>query len=325
MMADKKRVYENEVTVVGELKELEVRDLKTKKGVPMKIANLQVKTGEGEVHRATMMAVEYFERDGKQEENKAYKAIETMESDYISIKNIADRKLEDNPTVVRVFGSLENNMYKNSNTGEVVENTQINARFVNRLDTPITEDFGVEFKIEVFVASNPTPILDKDYNETGSVKFKVATIDYRGEAHPFEVVADNEYGVAEWAEENLSLGETLTINGVWHNKYNIKRVERPNPAGVGKPIIDTKREIDNRILVEGITPVVDEDDIRIIPVEVIKEAQKAYEQHKTEVKSSETKSENTKGVKGVKGVQGTNTSTVKKKPTTTIDPADLPF
>lgn len=44
-MAENKR-YENKVTVVGELKELEVREITTEKGIPMKMANISVQTGE---------------------------------------------------------------------------------------------------------------------------------------------------------------------------------------------------------------------------------------------------------------------------------------
>ncbi|WP_415408970.1 hypothetical protein [Staphylococcus agnetis] len=316
-MAEKRKQFENKVSILGELKDLDVRDLKTKKGVPMKIANLQIKTGEGEVHRATMMAVEYYERDGKKEDNKSFKAIQTMEDEYISIKDIAEKKLEESPTVVRVNGSLENNMYKNRQ-GDVQETAQVTARFVNRVDDVSSEKFGVEFTVQTIIVSQPVRVMDKDENETDQVKFKVATIDYRGEAHPFEVYADNEYGVADWAEDNAEKGMTLVISGIWNNKYNVVQVERPNPAGVGKPIVDTQREIDNRILVEGIIPVEDEDDPSFITPEEMKTSMKKYEDHKVEVKSSETK-EKTTEVK--KGVATSNTST--KKPTITED--DLPF
>lgn len=316
-MANQKRTYENKVTLIGELKELEVKDLTTKKGVPMKIANLKVKTGEGEVHNATLMAMEYFERDGNKEENSTYKAIQTMENEYISIKDISEKGLELPPTVVRVNGGIENNMYKNTRSGDVEERTQITARFVNRLDNVNPDNFGADFIIETFVITQPTRLTDKEENETDTVEFKVATIDYRGEAHPFTVQANEEYGVADWVEQNLEKGQTITINGVWHNKYIINQVERPNPTGIGKPIVDTQREINNSILVEGITPIEDEDDVRNISTETIKEAMKAYEQHKLDIKSKEDKPV-TKGVKGVQTNQVT-------KPKTKITKEDLPF
>ncbi|MDT0700394.1 hypothetical protein [Staphylococcus chromogenes] len=316
-MAEKRKQFENKVSILGELKELDVRDLKTKKGVPMKIANLQIKTGEGEVHRATMMAVEYYERDGKKEDNKSFKAIQTMEDEYISIKDISEKKLEESPTVIRVNGSLENNMYKNRQ-GEVQETAQVTARFVNRVDEVSSDKFGVEFTVQTFVVSQPVRVMDKNEDETDQVKFKVATIDYRGEAHPFEVYADNEYGVADWAEDNAEKGMTLVISGIWNNKYNVVQVERPNPAGVGKPIVDTQREIDNRILVEGIIPVEDEEDLSYITPDEMKTSMKKYEDHKVEVKSSEAKEKTTEVKKGV-----ATSPTVAKKPTITEE--DLPF
>src|SRR5699024_5642394 len=123
-MANKKQ-YENKVTVLGEVKELNVTDLKTKNGVPMKIANYSIQTGEGEVHRVTQMAVEYFEREGKKEENRTYKAIQTLEDEMVTIQDIAEKGLEGNPTVVRVNGSLEVNMFKNK-AGVFNETAQIN-------------------------------------------------------------------------------------------------------------------------------------------------------------------------------------------------------
>lgn len=316
-MTKKRKQFENKVSILGELKELDVRDLKTKKGVPMKIANLQIKTGEGEVHRATMMAVEYYERDGKKEDNKSFKAIQTMEDEYISIKDISEKKLEESPTVIRVNGSLENNMYKNRQ-GEAQETAQVTARFVNRVDEVSSDKFGVEFTVQTFVVSQPVRVMDKNEDETDQVKFKVATIDYRGEAHPFEVYADNEYGVADWAEDNAEKGMTLVISGIWNNKYNVVQVERPNPAGVGKPIVDTQREIDNRILVEGIIPVEDEEDLSYITPDEMKTSMKKYEDHKVEVKSSEAKEKTTEVKKGV-----ATSPAVAKKPTITEE--DLPF
>ncbi|HGH5463539.1 TPA: hypothetical protein ACJI4Q_000264, partial [Staphylococcus pseudintermedius] len=267
-MAENKR-YENKVTVLGELKELEVREITTKKGVPMKMANISVQTGEGEVHRARMSAMEYFENDGKKEENKAYKAIETMQDEYVSLKDIAEKNLQDvSPTVVGINGHIENNVYQGRD-GKLVEMPTIQANFVSRRNAK-KEDYGVEFVFQTFALSSATRVTNKDGDETDSVRFKVAAIQ-RGMAQPFEVEATDEYGVAEWLEDNLEKGMTLTINGQWINKYILKQVERPNPAGIGKPIVDTKREIENRILVEGVSPAEDEESVGYITTEEMKD------------------------------------------------------
>ncbi|ANQ81969.1 hypothetical protein [Staphylococcus pseudintermedius] len=316
-MAENKR-YENKVTVLGELKELEVREITTKKGVPMKMANISVQTGEGEVHRARMSAMEYFENDGKKEENKAYKAIETMQDEYVSLKDIAEKNLQDvSPTVIGINGHIENNVYQGRD-GKLVEMPTIQANFVSRRNAK-KEDYGVEFVFQTFALSSATRVTNKDGDETDSVRFKVAAIQ-RGMAQPFEVEATDEYGVAEWLEDNLEKGMTLTINGQWINKYILKQVERPNPAGIGKPIVDTKREIENRILVEGASPAEDEESVGYITTEEMKDAMKKYEDYKVERQSAsqeKKKQEVKKGVNIVKKSTTTNTSTLTDE--------DLPF
>ncbi|REA72573.1 hypothetical protein DV960_00650 [Staphylococcus pseudintermedius] len=316
-MAENKR-YENKVTVLGELKELEVREITTKKGVPMKMANISVQTGEGEVHRARMSAMEYFENDGKKEENKAYKAIETMQDEYVSLKDIAEKNLQDvSPTVIGINGHIENNVYQGRD-GKLVEMPTIQANFVSRRNAK-KEDYGVEFVFQTFALSSATRVTNKDGDETDSVRFKVAAIQ-RGMAQPFEVEATDEYGVAEWLEDNLEKGMTLTINGQWINKYILKQVERPNPAGIGKPIVDTKREIESRILVEGVSPAEDEESVGYITTEEMKDAMKKYEDYKVERQSAsqeKKKQEVKKGVNIVKKSTTTNTSTLTDE--------DLPF
>ncbi|EGQ2843532.1 hypothetical protein FZ606_02355 [Staphylococcus pseudintermedius] len=316
-MAENKR-YENKVTILGELKELEVREITTKKGVPMKMANISVQTGEGEVHRARMSAMEYFENDGKKEENKAYKAIETMQDEYVSLKDIAEKNLQDvSPTVIGINGHIENNVYQGRD-GKLVEMPSIQANFVSRRNAK-KEDYGVEFVFQTFALSSATRVTNKDGDETDSVRFKVAAI-HRGMAQPFEVQATDEYGVAEWLEDNLEKGMTLTINGQWINKYILKQVERPNPAGIGKPIVDTKREIENRILVEGVTPAEDEESVDYITTDEMKDAMKKYEDYKVERQSA---SQEKKKQEVKKGVNIVKKSTAASTPALTDE--DLPF
>ncbi|EJA1920275.1 hypothetical protein MWQ66_001938 [Staphylococcus pseudintermedius] len=316
-MAENKR-YENKVTVLGELKELEVREITTKKGVPMKMANISVQTGEGEVHRARMSAMEYFENDGKKEENKAYKAIETMQDEYVSLKDIAEKNLQDvSPTVIGINGHIENNVYQGRD-GKLVEMPTIQANFVSRRNAK-KEDYGVEFVFQTFALSSATRVTNKDEDETDSVRFKVAAIQ-RGMAQPFEVEATDEYGVAEWLEDNLEKGMTLTINGQWINKYILKQVERPNPAGIGKPIVDTKREIENRILVEGVSPAEDEESVGYITTEEMKDAMKKYEDYKVERQSASQEKKKQEVKKGVNIVKKSTTTD-----TSTLTDEDLPF
>lgn len=158
--------------------------------------------------------------------------------------------------------------------GKLVETPTFQANFVSRRYVE-KEDYGAEFIFQTFALSSATRVTNKEGDETDSVRFKVAAI-HRSMAQPFEVQATDEYGVAEWLEDNLEKDMTLTINGQWINKYILKQVERPNPAGIGKLIVDTKREIENRTLVEGVAPVEDEESVDYITIDEMKDVMLDY-------------------------------------------------
>lgn len=319
-MAETKKQFENKVSVTGTLKSLEVVDLVTAKKVPMKIATLRVETGKGETHTAKMMAVKHFERDGVKTDNKSYTAIETMQKEYVSIEDIAENKVEEGTeaTVVNINGSMSINMYKNK-AEKVVEANQIEARFVNRVKDVENAQFGAEFTLQTYLISKGQRVI-KNEEETDEVTFKAATIDYRGQAHPFEFTANDEYGVAEWIEDEVELGQSLILQGLIINKFIVEQVERSSSAGIGKAIVDTRREVERKLLVEGIIPIEDEDDPKYITEEEIKEANKKYEDKKTEVEAS------TNGTKKTEVKKGVATSKPKAaKPTIEIDDDDLPF
>lgn len=321
-MAESKKQYENKVSVTGELKSLDVIDTKTQKGVPMKIATIKVETGKGSTHTAKMMALEYFEKDGQRNDNQAYKAIQTMENEYVSKEDIAKNVAPEGsvPTVVNINGSLELNMYKNR-AGALVESSQINARFVNRINNPEEATFGAEFTIQAYVTSKGVRV-EKNDEETDEVKFKAATIDYTGTAHPFELTGNDEYGVATWLEDDSEVGQTLILQGQIINRYIVEQVERSTEGAVGKKIIDTKRDVERKLLVEGIIPIEDEDDKKFITPQEIKDSTKKFQDKKVEIESST--GSKTKEVK--KGVQTSKAATtVGKSPKPTIDEDDLPF
>ncbi len=316
-MAEIKKQYENRVNLTGVLKEFKVihKDEAGADKIPMKIVNAIVETTEGEEHRVSMMAMKSYKdkKDPtKRVENKNYKAIETMEERYVSKEDVANGA-EGNATVVNVFGSLEVNMYKDKNTGEVRENPQIVARNISENKNANPEDFGATFTLTVYVSSRGVRLTDAQGEETDQVKFKGFTVDYRGQAHPFEFSADDENGVASYFEDDVEVGSTMTLQGKIYNKYIVKEVVRQSENSIGKPIVDTKRETDRRILVIG-GNVIEEDTPSHIDSKTAKEAMEKYEAAKVDIKSKEDKKEEVK--KGITGV---------KKKTTAIDEDSLPF
>lgn len=321
-----KEVLENRVSVLGKLKEVTVKDLTTKTdGTPMKIATILVETGEGEVHRGQMMAVQsYVDKEtNERKENNNYKAIQTIQDEFVSLKDIAEGKAPEGvtqPTVVRMNGSLELNMYKGRD-GLLKEQAQINARYVSRQDNYDENDFGAEFTIHTFLMTNGVPVLVDD-EETGEVKFKAAVIDYRGQAHPFEFTADNEHGVADWFENEAERGTTITLQGKIYNKYIIKEIVREAGNAIGKPIVDTKRETDRRLLVEGGDPIENDDSIKFISAELMTSAIEKYEAAKVEALSRADQPATSNTTTTTTTKKGISSTGAKKS---TINKDSLPF
>lgn len=321
-MAETKQTFENNVVVLGTLKELEVTDIAEAGAdkIPMKIATIKVETQEGEVHVAKLMAMETF-KDKKDPsirvENKKYKAIQTMQDEYISLKDIAEGKAPEDAkaTVVRVVGSLELNIYKGQNG--LTETPQISARFVSRVDNAESDTFGANFTIQAFLITSGQAVEDNEGNETGEYRFKAATVDYNGKAHVFEFTAEGAVGdyFAD-AERGLS----VVLNGKYLNKYKITRVERVKENSFGEVVVDTKRDIDRRLLVIGGYGIDDEDDAQYITSATMKDSMAKYESFKKE-KESEAPKEKKQTVGMTTKTSNSSASTANA----TISDDDLPF
>lgn len=330
-MANEKRFLENRVTVLGTVKSIKItdRDEAGPNKFPAKSLRMVVTTGEGENHTVEAFAMKHYidketekvavDKDGNKAINEAYKGLETVEREYITQEQIDKQGLEVSPTIVRVNGSLEHNMYKNGKTGQLVEGLKIGARFFNRLDN--TEDeFGVTYTIEAFTLTGATRVLDKDENETEEVTFKAATIDYKGIAQPFEFTVQGK--MADGVEDGLEQGMSVLISGSIRNKFHTYEVPREaSGMSFGETIVDIKRETIRKNIATGIN-VYDEDDAKAISREKMTEAIKKYEAAKLEVKSSEPKK---KEVKANNGFNAPAKKPVASTMASDISDDDLPF
>lgn len=296
----------------------------------MKSADISIETGEGEVHRVKMMAVESFvdKKDPSERvENKGYKAIQTMEDEYVSLKAISEGQHPEGTqaTVVRANGSYELNIYKNQ-AGELVENPQINARFVNRVDNPNPEEFGATFTIHGFLLATGRKEEDYQGEETGYSIFKVAPIDFRGMAHPIEFKAKGDTGdfFSEDGEANMS----VVVQGQIHNKFIYREVEVDDGTAIGSAkLVKTERETDRKIEVIAGNLYEDEEHPNFISLEAIKKALELYEQHKVD-KKSEVKKEVKKEATKSGGMTRVTSKTKSKSPFNggiDVSDDDLPF
>lgn len=332
-MANEKRFLENKVTVVGTVKNIVVKDMAEigANKFPAKSVRMTVTTGEGENHTVEAFAMKHFmdretqkvatDAAGNKEVSQSYKALETVENEYIpeDLTKTGEKYEGQTPTVVRVNGSIENNMYKGRN-GQVVEGVRISARFFNRVENSADEEFGARIeKLEAFTLTGATRVLDKDENETDEVTFKAATIDYKGVANPFDFTVQGK--MADAVEDGLEQGMSVLISGNIRNKFHTYTVEREaSGMSFGETIVDVKRETVRKTIATGIN-VYDEDDAKAISNGDMGEAVKKYEAAKLEVQSAETKKKETKAATGFNAAP--------KKPATSmatsIQDDDLPF
>lgn len=296
----KKFQSENKVEMQGVLVSLEVEDKMTSTNVPMKMGTMKVRTGEGEVHTLRLMQMKYFKND-KNNENKQYKALETIEAEYVSEEMTKDSSSEHfgkTPTVVFVIGRLEPNVFK-TRGGEVVETVNISPNFISRANDPDPELFKATLRFSGFVEANPIPEVDKDDEETGRYKLKVRGIDFQNKAFPVELVAgkiqlseeeDDVLDAGAWIEENFERGQTVVVDADIVNKYIIKEVKRNAQGGMGN-MVDTQRDVQREnVIFAALDPIdfdeFDEDEpahhAQVVFPSQMEESMKNYETYKNE-------------------------------------------
>ena len=248
---------ENNVEIVGVLVSYEFKDILTKKDkIPMKIGNLKVRSAEGETHTVQMMAMKWYKRDMEKSEDKrdiqgGFKAIETIENEYISeeeTKSDSSEHVGKTPSEVRVRGNLEPNIFK-TKAGQEVKDIRIQGRFVNRLNVSEDVPHQAIVRLSGFVGADPIPEVGKDGEETGRYKLDLRVIDYQNKAVPIDLfagkVTDDDGGevdAGEWIADNYEKGQTVTVDADIVNRYIVKEVEREG-GGFGKKMVDTKRDV----------------------------------------------------------------------------------
>ena len=344
---EKKYQSVNEVDIVGKLVSIEVKDLTTKKGVPMKIIDFEVQTSKHEKHKATMMAMEP-NKDSSKFQKSQWKAAETIESDYVTQENVEDEEsehYEGKANIVAIKGNFDANVYKDKKDNVVIR-PQVRASFINRLDNASVEDFGASFRLGGFLHSNPKPVVERDSDgdevETGKhVIEDFRVIDYTGKAVPFKLYGGDtgKMNAGEWMEENLEKGMTMVFSGNYVNHFEV--IETPigdQSGGFGEQMVDTRRVYTNELqVVGGLTPLNHEDfdetdsgdRLKVVFPDVMEESLKAWKQFEAErvADQEERNKPSGKAKEGFGETKKSNKSTKKKKAQVPddIDDDDLPF
>lgn len=332
---------ENSVDIVGVLESIEITQtrndgtiLETKDGIPFKTARVRVRVAEGETHQIDMMAMKYF-KSKPDEETGQWKAFNTYEKEFVSIRESEDKNSEkfgQTPTVVSVGAQFELNVFKNK-AGALQETTRLRGRFMGREYEKTEEEYGAAFTVDAAVLADPIPEVVRE-EETGRLQLKLGLVDYQNKMQPFtfiaEDVVDEEGNVVEdvtgYLEENLERGQTMLFSGKVINRYLVKQVERPG-EGFGKKIVDTVRDRVNEIKVEGgqaprVADDYDEETDRdkVLFPDQWKEAEDNWKKHVADIESTSTKPA---AKKAPAAKQGFGKPATARK--TTVESSDLPF
>lgn len=295
MMAEEKalRQAENRATIVGVLveKNLEEKTFTREDGTQNEAmtGEISVRTGENEVHRIRFFANKYT-RNG--EENRQYKALQTVNNEYISVADAAEQEGV-TPSIVRVTGRLALNEYYGQD-GELKQYPQIEGAFVTRLKE--TDDLTpiAQFNVEGIV-NRVAPEFDKNGDETDRAVLELLIPGYQGRITPLTFVVEphgKDFVLSEYTK-----GASVRVYG---NIVN-RRIEHKKVVemGFGDPIEEVSYEFKNEYVITGGSMPYDEDSEKAFDLELVKKAmqdrQIYLEQLKNKNKNKDNQQRNTFG------------------------------
>ena len=147
------REFKNNITIAGVLVKHTLEETTYGDGVECIRGEVIIRTSDGGEHAVKMFANKYRKNpDGtfSSEENKIYKSLMTVISEYKTLEEYPDE-----PDFVQITsGSFGVNDYVSKNSGELVTINTVSSNFINRIDsskveaTPATAKFEVEGVIE---------------------------------------------------------------------------------------------------------------------------------------------------------------------------------
>lgn len=254
------KALSNEVTVIGRVKEIALEEGTTKAGkenIKGYVVILVKESVNGEIRHHNIRVRVYsnkYKNDGNI--NGLFTGYETVMNEYKSIEDTGDEKEAD---LVRVNGSLELNEYIGQD-GSRHSNTQVSAKFFNRLDTTNLSKKDkpkAEVKIEAVVEQIEDVL--EDGLPTDDKKLKGFNVDFFGQLRenskpivPFEAIVPSD--IADAFDNLYDSGDTgkftLKINNY---AEEIEKEEEEEISGFGNTegLQDVKRSFVNNLEVIG--------------------------------------------------------------------------
>lgn len=209
------RELQNSLRIVGTLKEINLKDDKTKKGEPAIFGNIVVLTevdGKVSEHR-----VELF---GKKS-GKLAKGYRTIMDTYKTI----DTHGKENATRVMVEGNIDGNDYVNSE-GKLISGNRNRGVFVREAKPEMQDEAVAQVEL---VVTGTRPVLDPDNAETGEYYIDGFTVGYNSsitQLHRVIVGTD----LAGVILENYAEGSTGKLTFQVNNYPEAVVVENPEPV-----------------------------------------------------------------------------------------------
>lgn len=238
------RQAENDVKIEGVLKELKLEIKKDDKQNNIIRGNVIIQVSEKSECSVSVYASEKT-KEGKF--NKAYKGLNTVMNEYVSIAALmkggkTHEEAMNMATKVRVGnGNLSKNEFYFSD--EFVSNVQFSANFFNRVDEDEISS-KAEFEIECYFEKIRKEF--KKGEETGRILIEGIVPLYGGKVVPMEFVAEGE--IAEHIEDNFEIKKTGLI---WGDIINIVEHTTVKKHGFGKDKEDVKINYKRELLITG--------------------------------------------------------------------------
>lgn len=170
----------NNVTIVGTLKSKEFTTGTDESNRIFMKGKLTVQVKEEDGINELVVNVKQFMTTKSGTENKLYKALQTIQKEYISLDMVEAAKQQGNNTLVadeiRVNGEYEQFMFPDQEKGDIVEITRIKGTFINRNDK--NEEHKALADIEGYIKN----IVNK---EDGTIDFDIYPSNWAGSLNKF--------------------------------------------------------------------------------------------------------------------------------------------
>lgn len=302
------RQANNNVVIEGILQEVAIKEYQ-KDGKKSLSGKVLIQQDENSVHEIRVYA---NEKTKNGDDNKIYKGLETVMTEYKSISQVG-LELADKVRVTQA--ELKKNDYL-APDGKMRSYPKFEANFINRLKEGEPLEPRAEFDVELFITL-VKPEMDREGEETGRFIVEGVIPLYNGILSPQTFIAEGEG--AEFVESNFEKGQTVQLYGNIINSVEV--IKKEVAATFGKPKTTITTNTTREFLITGGTEPYDEDSPKAYSPESIKSAlveRETYLNSLKEKKNDKPKKSTTGGGFGTARKENT-------KPKVDISDDDLPF